>query len=53
MFETEVWEHLGGYEDIYFLNFIVEDSIHTFDASIFEENKIPKRIIIKKPMFVL
>lgn len=50
MFETEVWEHLGGYENIYFLNFVVEDSIHTFDASIFEENKIPKDQWINIPI---
>jgi len=42
MFQTEVWAHLGNYEDIYFLNFVVQDSTSTFKASIFEENTIPK-----------
>lgn len=42
MFQTEVWAHLGNYEDIYFLNFVVQDSTSTFQVSIFEENTIPK-----------
>jgi hypothetical protein len=42
MFETEVWAHLGNYEDIYFLNFVVVDSTSVFEPSIFEENIIPK-----------
>jgi hypothetical protein len=42
MFQTEVWEHLGNYEDIYFLNFVVQDATSTFKTSIFEENSIPK-----------
>jgi hypothetical protein len=42
MFQTEVWAHLGNYEDIYFLNFVVQDSTSTFEESIFEENTIPK-----------
>jgi len=50
MFQTEVWTHLGNYEDIYFLNFVVEDSVHTFDASIFEQNTLPKDQWINIPL---
>ena len=42
MFQTEVWAHLGNYEDIYFLNFVIEDSLSAFDENIFTENTIPK-----------
>jgi hypothetical protein len=52
MFETEVWEHLGNYENIYFLNFVIEDSTHIFDASIFEENSIPKDQWINIPLSI-
>jgi len=52
MFETEVWEHLGDYENIYFLNFVIEDSTHLFDASIFEENSIPKDQWINIPLSI-
>ena len=50
MFETEVWTHLGNYEDIYFLNFVVVDSVNTFDASIFEQNTVPKDQWINIPL---
>jgi len=50
MFETEVWAHLGNYEDIYFLNFVIEDSTHTFDPSIFKDNTIPKDQWINIPL---
>lgn len=50
MLDTEVWEHLGNYEDIYFLNFIVEDSTHSFSSSIFEENSIPRNQWINIPL---
>jgi len=50
MFQTEVWTHLGNYEDIYFLNFVIEDSVDTFDASIFEENSVPKDQWINIPL---
>ena len=50
MLETEVWSYLGNYEDIYFLNFVVEDSIHIFDQGIFEGNEIPKNQWINIPL---
>lgn len=50
MLETEVWSHLGNYENIYFLNFIVEDSTHTFSDDIFADNKIPKNQWINIPL---
>lgn len=42
MLESEVWSDLGDYEDIYFLNFIVEDSTHKFKEKTFDECQIPK-----------
>jgi hypothetical protein len=50
MLQTEVWSYLGNYEDIYFLNFIIEDSTHTFDPSIYEANEIPKKQWINIPV---
>ncbi|MDA8895466.1 hypothetical protein N9I98_03760 [Flavobacteriales bacterium] len=50
MLETEVWEYLGNYEDLYFLNFIIEDSLHVFNEAIFSENKIPTKQWINVPL---
>ncbi len=50
MFQTEVWAHLGNYEDIYFLNFTVQDSTSSFNKSIFEKNTIPKAQWVNIPL---
>lgn len=52
MFDTEVWTHLGNYEDIYFLNFVIEDSTQKFTPSLLEENSIPKDQWINIPLSI-
>jgi len=50
MIQTEVWGHLKAYKDLFFINFVIEDSTHQFNQFSYEDLKLPKDQWINIPI---